>query len=408
MRGMRVGLAGCSLVLTMSFCGCAWLHRNCPPKYDVYPAVSIEERLTHLHDDAWNTKNPREGVWNEAYDQALKHLRFYTWQPTRNNFESELEEVEKEYPPQNLTREMIDRGKELDVILLNRTDEVLEAALGKGLDSKDSDIENLERMLKRIDREYPNLLVPQEYPSLVARLFDPWAKVKPEPYPCLDDYCLPSMVSSYSPVGVAITRMLPQPPAKQSSSGKTSDGSTPKIAFGGWIGAADTDAVSQPNSKPDDKKNPSSAADLEDFDPHQPVTLSISTVLNSPSLFDRIAYVSTYIYFRPLSGPPNGDIVLEKEFWRAFYSYYSFHRLHHATLGDDIIRSDLRQALEDISVRIEKVKTEVTPVSVALGESDAEDHRLIEPKPNWPPNRSFGASPGFDKHHPEAGSREPG
>lgn len=348
----------CLFLLARSFCGCCgWRPAGFPPKYDVYPALSIKERLHHLAGDPkWDEEHPHEVEWNKAYVEARKRFGLGAWEPDLESLEKALAEVKREYLDQHSERqagqEPLDAG-----FATQEAQKLFEKTVETSKNLKRWDeglLAGVTAMLQGIEHEYSRLLLPsEELPS----------------YPCRE-YCLPSMVSDYFPVGVAITPMQPQqpPPGQDSSSDLKPGGSASKIAFGGWIGTADTDALSKQNPNSDDKKNPSPAADPADFNPHQQVTLSISTVLNSPSLLDRIAYVSTYIYFRPFAGPPNRDVVLEKELWKWFCSYYRRQSLHGRPLGPETISNDLTQALEDISVRIENVKTTVDLVPVNMGD----------------------------------------
>ncbi|HLG43366.1 MAG TPA: hypothetical protein VI643_08385 [Planctomycetota bacterium] len=193
----------------------------------------------------------------------------------------------------------------------------------------------VETMLRRIDEEHPTLLVPE--PKSASSL-------SPDPYR------LPTLVSSVLPVGVAVT----------SASGASPEGKDgiPSQYLG-------------EGPKPTREQQVQAEIARANFQQTQTVTLGISTVLNSPSVFDRIEYVSTYIYFYPYPNPPNGDVVLEKEFWRRFYAFHAVR----PNADDEIRGLDLARALAGMRIQIRDVKTTVELKDLVFGElsQDTED-----------------------------------
>ena len=138
------------------------------------------------------------------------------------------------------------------------------------------------RMLKGIYHEHLNLLV-----SGLKKV------------PKVSDHSLPSLVSIDYPIGVALTRWLPD-------------------SVRGGIAPVDEAKVGAKKDvgKSQETQGKAKTSVIDDFKPHQLVALSLSTVLNSTSILDRIEYVSIYIYVQPFPFPPNNNILLEKEFWR--------------------------------------------------------------------------------------------
>jgi len=163
------------------------------------------------------------------------------------------------------------------------------------------------------------------------------------------------------PVGVSVT------PIWDSSSTEADDSSSKPAATNQQVVLdkllLTVEAVSSAaTNKPTGTKK--AEPNISDFQPRQKVTVHVSTVLNSPSVLDRIEYVSTYIYIYPWQDMPNGNVVLERELWRDFFAVN--------TVRDSLIRNsqvtnDIRRAIEDMRVHVTDIGTLVQFNPVDLG-----------------------------------------
>jgi hypothetical protein len=123
-------------------------------------------------------------------------------------------------------------------------------------------------------------------------------------------------------------------------------------------------AASSANTNAASPKQKTAVTETPDFQPEQKVKIHISTVLNSPSVLDRIEYVSTYIYVFPWQNSPNGNVVLERELWRNFFEV---NQGRDPLVRDHMKFSDMRRALEDLQVRVCDIGTTVQYSPIDLG-----------------------------------------
>jgi hypothetical protein len=207
---------------------------------------------------------------------------------------------------------------------------------------------NVTTMLEIIDYEHSNLLVsnPKEQQT---------------------DYPLPSLLSGKNPIGAALTaRWAPPSPKTKSNESNTVIIANTVVTLPDATLVADlknqslkgksVEAKKEKDKKDQAANSIATSPVPEDFKTEQNVTLSISTVLNSSAVLDRIEYLSTYVYIQPFPFPANGDIVLEKEFWREFFS---FHKYRNPLLWKDTSSHDMKRAIQDMRVRVVSIGTDV-------------------------------------------------
>jgi hypothetical protein len=318
------------------------------PKYEVYPTLSMEDRLKE--------GNNQFKWWMTRFNSELAMMTANEWKPSIDLLNTTFSQAAEEYgiPSNGPKSALLKSVKEAfyDKFKLEEND------------PNHNGVRNaVNGMLRFIDYEHPNLLVKASHLK---------------PAPAIDHYRLPSMVSNDYPVGVALTKWT-MPPTAESKRGGTDiiiiadavvTPSEPSLIF-----APDRKSlVSLQGAAKDDTKDKDGKAQaeptkvepnlIEDFKSKQPVALSLSTVLNSPSVFDRIEYVSTYLYLQAFPFPPNGDVVLEKEFWRRFFS---LNATRDPNVQKDAAWNDMRRAIEDMRVRITDIKTTVTLCDVSFG-----------------------------------------
>jgi len=316
------------------------------PKYEVYPTLSMEDRL--------KGENSQYEWWNTRFNSELAMMTANEWKPSIGLLNMTFSQAAEEYGiPLNEPKPALFVEKAFyDKFKLEENDR-----------NRNGVRNGVNGMLRFIDYEHPNLLVE------ASRL---------KPAPAIDHYGLPSMVSNDYPVGVALTKWT-VPPTAESKRGGTDiviiadavvTPSEPSLIFGrdrkslvSVHGAARNDTKDK-DGKAQAEPTKAEPNLIEDFKSEQPVALSLSTVLNSPSVFDRIEYVSTYLYLQAFPFPPNGDVVLEKEFWRRFFALNG-HR--DPNVQKDAAWNDMRRAIEDMRVRITDIKTTVTLCDVSFG-----------------------------------------
>jgi hypothetical protein len=326
------------------------------PRYEIYPARSMTDLLSDpCH---W---------WTKRFEKELQMMSHNEWNPSTSLLEKTLSQAAEEYG--------IQKAEEQYGFFSNSPgSRLVRTVFHDRFKLEDDPNSNritcrITQMLRYIDHEHPNLLV--EAPRLKSP-------------PAVDAYKLPSLVSMDYPVGVAMTRWT-TPPTEETKPGETKPGETNIVIIGNpVVTPSGTPVVSTPGGKPsvikpggakedkkEDKKEKDGKAQAEpskaksslpeDFKSRQRVALSLSTVLNSPSAFDRIEYVSTYLYIESFPFPTNGDVVLEKEFWERFFALNTNRNpliKQDAKLNKETELNDMRRAIEDMRVRI--IDTETT------------------------------------------------
>ncbi len=105
------------------------------------------------------------------------------------------------------------------------------------------------------------------------------------------------------------------------------------------------------------------------FAASQRVEVTLSGGLNSASIRDRFDYLDAYLSVAPLAGRLNGRVSLERELLRRFAAHYyarsPLERITHDKTPDlGVIRTDLRMALDELSVHIEAVDTTATQATL--------------------------------------------
>jgi len=186
------------------------------------------------------------------------------------------------------------------------------------------------------------------------------------------------MVSDNYPVGVSLAEVQPEEPSAE----KAESSSVPQIMVNSNYKGSTSPPQIMVQSSFDGKgsaapKSTNDDASL-DFDPTQTKILTLSTVLNSADVLDRIEYVSTFIYIYPYQMPPNTYVSLEREYWRKFFTYQAsrndfYNRIdgknarevNKAIFG--YIEDDLRRAFDDMKVKFKNVTTTVVTNDLDLG-----------------------------------------
>jgi hypothetical protein len=198
-------------------------------------------------------------------------------------------------------------------------------------------------MLLRIDDEHKALFKPGKYnkSDRGVRLFS----------------ASPRMVSLNYPVGVSLT--VVNPPEGEKSSEKTN--TLPLVIINNYLNGAPSTGT---NSSSKENKL-ASINPVVDFNSNPDVTLSLSTVLNSADVLDRIEYVSTFIYIYPYPQPPNGDVSLDDEFLKAFFAR-QLPRLS-GKAREEATQADLAGSFDRMRVRFRNVTTTVVTKDLNLG-----------------------------------------
>ncbi|MBU6410455.1 MAG: hypothetical protein KGR98_08700, partial [Verrucomicrobia bacterium] len=181
---------------------------------------------------------------------------------------------------------------------------------------------------------------------------------------------LPPMTSPDLPVGVAVVSRWNENPgnATETASSNPANTNQEQVTFDKLLvtiqAASSTTTKSSGNTNAGTHK--AESASVTDFEPEQQVTLNLSTVLNSASTLDRIDYVSTYVYIYPWPMSLDGNVVLEREFWRKFFALNA-PRDPLVQTNSDLLESDIQEAMDSLRVRVHDVSTTVTNVMVNLG-----------------------------------------
>lgn len=319
--------------------GLAALMTSCTsaPRYTVYPTLSLTNRMARCSD--W---------WTKPFTYNMAQLSENEWSPSSSMLASTYEPAATNYSfaaDSRSTMLALANRVFADTFKIDGEDK-----RGNGATS------NIVAMARLIDLEHPNLLVPtSRYRNA----------------PVTIGGSLPSLVSGSCPVDVAVTRW--STPEKKDEAVKTSATNLVFIAnnFCGATDGAMAKAVEvggksagKAGAAKDAGTGAAFACDAADFSPEQTLTLSVSTVLNSPSILDRIEYVSTYVWIEAFPFPPDGDVVLEDEFWRRFFGLNAF---RHRDIRARAATNDMRRAIEEMRVRITDVDTTVNLRTVDLG-----------------------------------------
>jgi hypothetical protein len=343
-----------AVLLPFILSGCYTPWHSQPPAYVVYPAPALVYRL-----DTTNWLPAGEPVvqtvqeWNQSYSDALEDLS--PWVPNPGLLlGSTFTNVCLEYGRTNAGYLLAVTNTARSFLLASNgffrsTNTVPNA--GQQLTNK------VGRMLMLADRENRELFTTNNQ------------LLKKTPH----SNQLPAMTSPDLPVGVSVTASWEENPTGQPRNPATTPAKTSRqqVASDKMLVTIETAAASprnpEPAGQPAETESPESA--LPDFQPDQQVTLSVSTVLNSASALDRIESVSTYVYFYPWPLSLNGNVILEKEFWRNFFSLNTA-RDPRLRTNPDLLRRDLFRALEDIRVHVHDLGTTVDLAQVDLGTLD--------------------------------------
>lgn len=350
------------------------------PVYEIYPTLSMTDRLEKSEKQGakritwWTDPCSSEDVhtflddgtkefhwWTERLKSELCTVAMHEWSPSTSLLEKTLSEAAEEYGVQEA-----DKNKIRTTISPKRPDlPLFKKVFYDKFKLEDDPLRNsatchINRMLRYIDREHPNLLVE------ASRLKSPLG---------VDGYKLPSLVSIGYPVGVALTRWTAPSPEETKTGGTnivivgntvvTPSGASLVLTPDGKplpvIQGRAKDGTKEKDGKVQAERTKVKPTLPEDFKTKQRVPLSLSTVLNSPSVFDRIEYVSTYLYLDPFPFPPNGGVVLEKEFWRRFFALNKNRNslIKNETKVNDGTELDMCRAIGDMRVRIVDTETSV-------------------------------------------------
>lgn len=316
-----------------------------PPRYDLYPTLSTKARRAD--------KTKSFDQWTRHFSEELVEMQRNEWIPDIEVLKLTREEIKNEYfncpePTDLSSAEFVFKRYFQSKKPENRVHE-------KDDFNCNLICRRIGSMLDLLDAEHPNLLVE------ATRL---------KSLPLANEYELLSLVSGGYPVSVALTRWtgLIQPESKDSGMKKTQDEqmkAKPTLVIRATVEGTDGD------KKPKDEKSKEEnikikPSPIDDFKPEQTVTLTLSTVLNSPAIVDRIDYVSTYVLLQAFPFPPNSDVVLEKEFWGG-YCALNADRNPHVKNKNNAILGDMERALEEMSVRIINADTTVKLKDIDFG-----------------------------------------
>lgn len=321
-KGFQLILGATLVTILMS--GCA-----CPPKYEVYPTLSLTERMK-------GSEQANYGWWANQFKSEIASMATNEWKPSSKLLNRTYSQVSAEYG------------------VFDTMPDFHNAFMMKYRQVDDPKVKDLSGMLEFIDHEHPNLLVNA-------------SRLKPKLE--VDEHRLPSLVSMDYPVGVSLTKWTtPTPQDKKPAERDIS------IIGNTLVVPSDTSMVcipegsslkcKQERTSKDAKEKEGESAKIEDYNPEQQVSLSISTVLNSPVSLDRIEYVSTYLYLEPYPFPPNGGVVLEGEFWR---NYLALNSPRDILVQKDAVPNDMCRAIEDMRVHLISIDTTVKPQKLDLG-----------------------------------------
>jgi len=323
----------CLLVLAAVAIGCG----GSPPKYTLVRAHSFDARLKH---PSACGQQCATCAWQREYTRHRDEIMTAAWAPDISRLSELLMPVARDYGQDSaiaqLRKEIGLADGALSGKLLEALDANFQLTQAKVPDARGTVEKNIVGMLTYADTEHAELL-----------------KATLEGMHTTDgDHTLPCLLSRDYPVGVAVT------PIKPAAADGRSEGANPGVVVNAVPQVVVNSVVlNKPQEKKEEKPDP------DVFTPRQPITLSLSTVLNSTSLLDRIEYVSTLIYIYPFPFPPNGDVVLERELWYRFFALQS----PRTRTRDLTLASDLHRAVTDMRVRIQDVKTLVIPKDSDLG-----------------------------------------
>jgi hypothetical protein len=172
----------------------------------------------------------------------------------------------------------------------------------------------------------------------------------------------PQMVSSVYPVGVSIA--VVNPPAATSPATPANTNAQTQITINNYVGGL-TNSTSTAIVAGSNTNKSAATADPLDFSPSQNVTLSLSTVLNSADVLDRIEYVSTFIYIYPYPGEPNGGVSINDELWKQFW-WRQIPKADPDERANDVC-ADIASSLDSLRVRFRNITTTVLLKDLTLG-----------------------------------------
>jgi hypothetical protein len=322
-------------ILPFILCSCAAWHKvqSPPPQFTVYPTLSLKSRL------AADSTLQR---WKRAYTSAVANAS--PWKPDEQLLRDTYINASQEFDLQNpaAVTDLVSNAFKLFSAGNNGLDADAPALLTN----------KIMRMFELTDKEQASLFV------------DDPGQLKTPPRYSKSHFLstrLPTTVSAELPVGVSVT------PVWQSGQGdapsKTEKAAKPageKVVADKLLLTVQAASSAEPGSPPKETASP----EISDFQPDQKITINISTVLNSPSVLDRIEYVSTYVYIFPWQDVPNGNVVLERELWRDFFSINS---IRDPLIRSKMLTADLRRAIEDMRVQVRDIGTTVQYNPVDLG-----------------------------------------
>jgi hypothetical protein len=121
-----------------------------------------------------------------------------------------------------------------------------------------------------------------------------------------------------------------------------------------------------------------------DYDARQSFEVTVSSILNSPDIANRIEYLTTYLSFFPYPYPANGQVLLEKEYWKWFGALHGSRRTELERQRS--LEADLHRAWREMQVRIENVETLVNyvPIEIAHVVREANQEVKLQPKVGFP------------------------
>jgi len=331
----------------------------------------MNARLTETN---WYDSSPDFGrkikAWKESYNYVLDAA--IPWKPDEDLLKKTFTDASNEAGVSETDDRATSLLQEANGLLYSKDSAYFPTESGSASSKLESEVD---KMFATTDQEQADLFV------------DDWQQLKYPPklstfhWPLSSR--LPNTTSPVLPVGVSVTPIWEIPavetPAKPTSTNEE------KIVLDKLL--LTVQAASSVTTTSPPPATGTSSSDLTDFQPKQNVTVNISTVLNSPSVLDRIEYISTYIYIFPWQNTPNGNVVLEREFWR---NYFEINSLRDDLLKHKMEASDMRRAIEEMRVQVNDIGTLVKYNPVNLGSlaqttSDETDLGLSGNLPNISP-----------------------
>jgi hypothetical protein len=358
------------VLATSVLCSCTVWHRNVvspPPQYTVYPALSLMSRLATTN---WTSIDgrPKSNVqlvpvdtpvasniqdWVSIYTDSTN--RTACWVPQPDLLAQTLTNALAEYGVP-ATNQFVTTLTNLAFAVLCTPTGHFHAAYCHPTASADAHAylqSKLDGMFRLADEENKELLT-NDY-AVVQRLASS----------CRSD--LPWLTSRDLPVGVSVSSSWEENPSSTPAA-SASDGSnsnTEKVVLDKiqvTFEAASTNSTSSKSTT----NNAASDSTPPDYQEDQKVTLSMSTVLNSASVLDRIDYVTTYLYLLPYPLTPNGHVVLEREFWNKLLETISV-RDPLVRTNAGLLHADIQSCIYDMRVRAHDISTTVDVSQVNLG-----------------------------------------